>query len=153
MKKTILTVLLVLFPLFSQAQDILDPSYYDKEETLKGYIKAIRDDVKDGLDYAKEVRSDLKRQSERGLENHYEIRVVQLEQGVIKKRINLLEKQGEDTRRLLSLLSKGVEKSLRFVNGAYGFFGILVGIMGTVGGGVTVIYVKKHLKTKGRKNE
>ena len=146
MKKIIIIFLFVLFPLVGHAQDVLDQNYYS-DDTLKGYIKAIQGDVKDGLVYAKEVRSDLRRQAERGLDNHYEIKVVKLEQGVIKKRVSILEEQGKETRKLLSLLSKGVEKSLRFVNGAYGFIGLLVGIVCTaLSGIITVIIRKKKIK-------
>lgn len=161
MKLRVISIIIIafFFAPFSYAQDVLSPDFYEKDKTLKSYIKEIRNDVREGVQYADEFKKDLGsikedqlKVSERSLKNSYEIKLLSLEQGVIKKRVEVLEEHGKETRKLLTLLSKGVEKSLRFVNGVYGFLGFIVGIVGTVTGGVIVIYIKKKLIKKKRLN-
>lgn len=150
-------IIILLFASFSFAEELTDPFAYEKDITLKSYVKEIRDGVKEGVRHADEFKKDLGsikedqlKVSERSLKNSYEIKLLSLEQGVIKKRVELLEVQGKETRKLLTLLSKGVEKSLRFVNGVYGVFGMIAGISGTVVGGLIIIYIKRKLIRKKR---
>lgn len=133
--------------------DITDPLDYESDNTLKGYIKEIRDGVNTGVRHAEEfkidlsdIKSDQVKLSDRSLENYYEIKIVKLEQGVIKKQVTLLEEQGKETRKILDLLSQGVAKSLRFVNGAYGLGGVILGIICTVIGGIITKYIIKKRK-------
>lgn len=140
--------------------DILDPNYYSYENTagsVSQYLGRIERILKKGVgkidNHAKDISKELsaiKTQQESyrilSTKNEYEIRLVKFEQKVIVKRLTLLEEQGEQSRKFLELLSKGVEKSLRFVNGVYGVIGLLVGILGTVAGGLIIILIKNKLK-------
>lgn len=142
----------------AEKHDILDPGYdYSSHQTMQDDIRDIRNGVKTGVEYAKEFKKDISNikddqleLSRRSLENSYEIKLLSLKQGVIKKKVEELEIQGQKARELLDLLSRGVEKSLRFVSGAYTAIGLLAGIIGTVLGGVIVIYIKKYLIKKKR---
>lgn len=158
MKKTaLILVFLCLFSSASQANDILDADFYEREPSVKDYISKISKDVENGIQIANEFKTDLSGIKADQLElnkvsigNSYKIEILSLKQGVIDKRVEILEKQDKETRKLLSLLSQGVEKSLRFVNGFYGIFGMLAGVIGTIIGGVIVFYIKRYLIRKKR---
>lgn len=137
-------------------QDILDPGFYE-ERSIKDYIQKISNNVEDGVKLAEDFKTDLSgikadqlELNKLSLGNSYKIEILSLKQGVINRRIEILEGQDKETRKLLTLLSQGVEKTLRFVNGVYGLFGFLAGVMGTVIGGVTVVYIKRYLTKRKR---
>ena len=157
MKETISIILLVLLASTSNAGDILNPDFYEDEPSVKEYISKISSNVENGIHIAEDFKEDISgikadqlELSERSLSNSYRIEVIALKQGVIDKRVEILESQDKETRKLLSLLSQGVEKSLRFVNGFYGVLGWLAGVACTVSGGLMVIYIKKYLIKKKR---
>jgi hypothetical protein len=149
--------LMILLASTSQAKDILDPDFYEEEPSVKEYISKISKDVESGIHLAEEFKTDISvikadqlELNKTSLENSYKIEILALKQGVINKKVEILENQDRETRKLLSLLSQGVEKSLRFVNGFYGIFGWLAGVLCTMSGGLIVIYVKKYLVKKKR---
>ena len=157
MKKVSILIFLCLLSSTSHAGDILDSDFYEKEPSIKEYISKISKDVENGINIAEGFKADLSgikadqlELNKLSLGNSYKIEILSLKQGVINKRIEILEEQDKETRKLLSLLSQGVEKSLRFVNGFYGLLGWLAGALCTVLGGLMVFYIKKYLIKKKR---
>ena len=157
MKKFPILIFLCLLSPQAHAVDVLDPKFYEEEPSVKEYISKISKDVENGINLAEGFKSDIGNikadqveLNRLSLGNSYKIKVLELKQSVIDKRVEILEKQDKETRKLLSLLSQGVEKSLRFVNGFYGLFGWLAGVLCTVLGGLIVVYIKKYLVKKKR---
>lgn len=157
MKKFPILIFLCLLSPPTHAVDVLDPKFYEEEPSVKEYISKISKDVENGINLAEEfkidigtIRADQVQLNRLSLGNSYKIRVLELKQSVIDKRVEILEKQDKETRKLLSLLSQGVEKSLRFVNGVYGLLGWLAGVSSAVCGGLMFFLIKKYLNKKKR---
>lgn len=157
MKKFPILIFLCLLSSPTHAVDVLDPKFYEEEPSVKEYISKISKDVENGINLAEEFKSDIGtikddqvQLNRLSLGNSYKIRVLELKQSVIDKRVEILEKQDKETRKLLSLLSQGVEKSLRFVNGVYGLFGWLAGVSSAACGGLMFFFIKKYLNKKKR---
>jgi len=157
MKKFPILIFLCLLSPPAHAVDVLDPKFYEEEPSVKEYISKISKDVENGINLAEEfkidigtIKDDQVQLNRLSLGNSYKIKVLELKQSVIDKRVEILERQDKETRKLLSLLSQGVEKSLRFVNGVYGLLGWLAGVSSAVCGGLMFFFIKKYLNKKKR---